>query len=127
MKKKWLIKTKNGKKVSFYPVFAVNTQGDIEAKDVIVKEGENEYILNYLDLFMFCYFIGNEEQRRKLLNLQMRTIREIPYDVTFVVSSEEKDKGVAKRRIVLPIDDIIHYYALMEARKSQALKKLKVK
>ena len=125
IKKKWTIKTLENKKFYFYPIFLTNAQGETKCERVIIKEGENEYTFNYLDLLMFSYFIGDEEQRQKLMNIQMKTIKEIPYDVTFKLDEREKSSGIAKRRINLPIDGLIAAYCRDEAKKFTFKQKLK--
>ena len=115
--KKWTIKTLENKKFNFYPVFIADTQGDVKCERVIMKEGENKYSFNFLDLLMFVYFVGDEEQRQKLLNVQSKIIKEIPYDVTFKIDNAEKEAGIAKRRIMLPLDGVIAAYCRDEAKK----------
>ena len=124
-KKKWTIISKDKKKLEFYPMFEITPDGKVEAQTVLIKEGKNKYTLNYLDLLMFCYFIGNEEQRMSLLDIQSKKIVEIPFDVTFKISKQERIKGVAKRRVVLPVDELVVSLARAEAQKSMFLKKLK--
>ena len=115
--KKWTIKTLEDKKFNFYPVFISDTQGTVKCERVIMKEGENKYTFNFLDLLMFVYFVGDEEQRQKLLNVQSKIIKEIPYDVTFKIDKMEKETGIAKRRIMLPLDGVIAAYCRDEAKK----------
>jgi len=125
--KKWTIKTLEGKKFSFYPVFVAKKDGNVECVIVKMKEGENEYTFNYLDLLMFVYFISDEERRQKILNIESKTIREIPYNVTFKLSEREKKEGIAKRSIVLTIDELIAAYCRNEAKKYVLKQKLKGK
>ena len=115
--KKWTIKTLENKKFNFYPVFIADTQGNVKCGRVIMKEGENKYSFNFLDLLMFVYFVGDEEQRQKLLNVQSKIIKEIPYDVTFKIDNAEKEAGIAKRRIMLPLDGVVAAYCRDEAKK----------
>ena len=124
MNKRWRLKSKDGKVLNFYPEFRVNAQGDVECTEVRIKEGENGYVLNYLDLHMFVYFIGNEEQRLKLANFQTKQIREIPYDVEFKITKQEKLDGFAKRRITLQIDELAMVVAKQEAQKINFKKSL---
>jgi len=125
--KKWFLKTLEGEKVSFYPVFIVDSQNNIECQRVVIKIDENKYTFNFLDLLMFVYFIGDEEQRRKLTNIEMKTIREIPFNVTFKIGEREKKEGIAKRRIMLPIDNLIAAYCRDEAKKFTFKQKLRGK
>lgn len=77
--------------------------------EVTVKDEEGKERLmkfNYLDLYGFIYFIGNEELRRQLALRYERDIVYLPYEVTFRIDEEEKKAGVAKRRIELPIDEV---------------------
>lgn len=125
-KKKWVVKTLENKKVSFFPIFVSDTQGETKCTRVKVKIDENEYTFNYLDLLLFCYFIGDEEQRRKLSNITMKTVREIPYDVSFKIDDKEKRTGIARRRIILPIDELMAAYYRNEAQKEVMKKRLKL-
>lgn len=124
-KKEWKLKTKNDKTLTFFPKFGVNEEKETICQTVIMREGDNEYIINYLDLMMFCYFIGSEEHRMKLANTELKKVREIPYDVTFKISQDEKKAGIAKRRIVLTIDELIAAYCRNEAMKQNFKNKLK--
>lgn len=77
--------------------------------EVTVKDEEGKERLmkfNYLDLYGFIYFIGNEELRRQLALRYERDIVYLPYEVTFKIDDAEKAAGVAKRRIELPIDEV---------------------
>ena len=58
--KKWFLKTLEGEKVYFYPVFIVDSQNNIECQRVVIKIDENKYTFNFLDLLMFVYFIGDD-------------------------------------------------------------------
>lgn len=126
--KKWTLKSKNDKKLDFYPHFIVDEKNNQVVCDIVtIKEGENKYILNYLDLLVFVYEIGGEEDRRKLARINLKQITEIPFDVTFKISNEEKGKGIAKRRVMLPVDQLIIYLAKGEAKKMAFLKNLNKK
>ena len=125
--KKWSIKTLEGKKVDFFPVFVANEKGDAECIKVILKiDGEN-YTFPYLEILMFCYMIGNEEQRRKLTNIQFKKVTYLPYNVSFKISEQEKKEGMARRRIELPVDNIIASYFKGEAQKAIFKKQLQHK
>jgi len=124
--KKWELKTLENKKISFFPVFIPDAQGDIKCERVKLKIDENTYTFNYLDLLLFCYFIGDEEQRQKLSNIQMKTVREIPYDVSFKLDEKEQKTGIARRRIVLPLDEVLASYIRNEAKKALMKKNLKI-
>ncbi len=80
---------------------------DVDGRDVKMK-------FNYLDLYGFIYFIGNEELRRQLALRYERQIVYMPYEVTFRIDEEEKKAGLAKRRIELPIDEVA--MAMVRAR-----------
>ena len=124
MKKKWTTKTIEDKKVDFFPMFEVDwkTQ-DVNCQKLMMRIDGSDYTFNY-DLFlMLCYTIANEEQRKRFANIEMRGVSEIPYDVTFKISKEEKEKGIAKRRITLPVDELIINLASQEAMKSKFLKR----
>lgn len=77
---------------------------EVNVKD---EEGKEKLMkFNYLDLYGFIYFIGNEELRRQLALRYERDIVYLPYEVTFKIDDAEKAAGVAKRRIELPIDEV---------------------
>ena len=83
------------------------TSKDAQGNDVKLK-------FNYLDLYGFVYFIGNEELRRQLALRYERQIVYMPYEVTFKIDEEEKAAGIAKRRITLSIDEVA--MAMVRAR-----------
>lgn len=127
MIKKWHIKTAEGKIADFYPVFISDIQGNVECKVIKMKVDGNEYTFNYENFLMFCYFVGNEEQRRKLALIEGKAVREIPYNVTFSLSPEEKKLEIVKRRITLTIDELIASYCRNEAQKFILKQKLQHK
>jgi len=77
---------------------------EVTVKDEEGKETKLKF--NYLDLYGFIYFIGNEELRRQLALRYERKIVYMPYEVTFRIDEEEKKKSLATRRIELPIDEV---------------------
>ena len=101
------IQTKNGVVTTFTPFYEENELKETLCDNVLIEIKGEKYYFNYLDLQIFCYMVGNEEQRMKLANFQSRKIREIPYDVEFKLSVEEKINGTAKRRIMLPVDEAL--------------------
>ena len=122
MKNKWTIKAGNGKKVEFEPVFKVyenpTQEGkDVECSDIVMRIDDKEYVFNFINIFQFIYFVANEELRQQLQTRYQRRINRIPYDVTFKLSKDEIDAGMAKRRIDLPIDEITMAIARNEAWK----------
>lgn len=122
--KRWSLKPVEGNAIfHFYPVWHVrkeaekgleemegSTEADIECRWIdieVEKDGKTERVrFNYLDLYMFLYFTANEELRKNLAMRYERKVNYIPYDVTFKISPEEKEAGLAKRRIQLPVDEI---------------------
>lgn len=87
--------------------FVELTAKDVDDRDIKLK-------FNYLDLYGFIYFIGNEELRRQLALRYERQIVYMPYEVTFKIDEVEKIAGIAKRRIELPIDEVA--MAMVRAR-----------
>jgi len=116
--KSWTIKSAEGKKFKFIPVFA-NTEGqdDIECKEIIIEVEDKAYKFNFVNLFQFIYFISNEELRQSLALRYQRRINKIPYDLSFKLDKEEIEKGFAKRRVELPVDEITMAIARNEAFK----------
>lgn len=125
-KKQWAVHTVNtGESVKVNPIFEVaKKEGDtttlgvpsLSDKDVecrfvefIVKDESGKdklMVFNYLDLYMFIYFCANEELRQQLQQRYERVVHQIPYDVTFKISEDEKKSGEARRRIELPVDEL---------------------
>lgn len=136
-KKKWNLKSLEGKVFNFYPVWGIKdipegqinvNDKDVECVQVILEYDGKQHTFNYLDLFMFMYFTANEELRQNLIARQERKVHEIPYDVSFNLSEDEKQAGKAKRRITLTVDELTMAVARNEALKLQAnewMKKLK--
>lgn len=136
-KKRWQVRTINDKtNVEFFPVFEAKqaedgkTVHDIASYDgkdvectrieVTVKDKKGKdrtLIFNFLDLYMFIYFVASEELRQNLQQRYEREVNYIPYDVTFRIDKEEAQKGVAKRRIELPVDELTMAIARNEAWK----------
>lgn len=120
-KKYWRVSTKEGMVAEFFPVFEVNEESkEIEARFVEVKttdpEGKVHAItMNWLDLYMFVYFACNEELRRNLAMRYEKQVNYIPYDVTLQLSPEEKETGICKRRVELPVDELTMAIARNEA------------
>lgn len=120
--KHWDVHDFSGKKISFFPVFTVQdfkpgeiklaTNKEVECKEVKIrisdeKTGKDQdFNLGFQELFMFVYYISNEELRRNLQLRQQRNISHIPYEVTFKLDSNEIKAQMAKRLIRLPVDDI---------------------
>ncbi len=118
-KKNWKIRSKEGEQVDFYPIFEAITKpedtsalaGDMECTFIQMKVGDKTMTFNYLDLYMFLYFISSEELRVNLAKRYERNISMIPYEVSFTLDREEKEKGFAKRLIQVPVDEISMVYA----------------
>lgn len=121
-KKHWGITSKEGKRMNFLPIFEANEEGEIETlfvKQYFTDEKgvEHDFTFNWLDIYMFVYFVANEELRQQLAARYERKVNYIPYDVTFTLDAEEKAKGMAKRRIELPVDEVTMAIARNEAWK----------
>jgi len=78
---------------------------------------DKAYKFNFVNLFQFIYFISNEELRQSLALRYQRRINKIPYDLSFKLDKEEIEKGFAKRRVELPVDEITMAIARNEAFK----------
>lgn len=130
-KKHWEVRSIDRKtEISLNPVFMlVKPDGqdiDPEAKEIecryieveIKHEGniKHSFVMNYLDIFMFIYMCANEELRQQLQMRYERKSGQIPYEVTFSLSEEEKNSGIAKRLITLTVDEITMAIARAEAR-----------
>lgn len=131
-KKKWKVRTAdNTKELSFYPTFEVNKLGKDETHIATDKDVECRYVdiefadsvgnptslrMNFLDLYMFVYFIANEELRQSLQLRYERQITQIPYEVTFKLDKQEIERGMAKRLITLGVDEISMAIARSEAQ-----------
>lgn len=121
--KTWKIKSSNGTIFEFYPTFIYDGKEDkIKCNDVMIKVNDKEHWFNFLNLYMFVYFVANEELRQSLALRYERQINYIPYDVLFKLSPEEKKEGIVKRRIELPVDQLAMAIARNEAFKLKSLK-----
>lgn len=132
MKKSWSIRSKEGEKLDFLPIFEANKEnGEIETTYLKLKfknketKKEQEFTFNWLDIYMFVYFACNEELRQNLANRYEKDIKYIPYDVTIKASDKEKESGVIKRRIELPVDELQMAIARNEAFKMLQKSKFK--
>lgn len=131
-KKKWKVRTSdNSREISFFPVFEVNKLApgetkiagnkEVECKFIDVEMNDNEgrkveMRLGFQELYMFIYYCANEELRQQLMLRYERHITNIPYEVSFTIDEEEKAKGIAKRLITLPVDEITMAIARSEAQ-----------
>lgn len=130
--KKWKVRTADAtKEISFYPTFEVKkkqedmigvaSDKDVECSFVDIeitddKGAVQSMRMNFLDLYMFVYFIANEELRQSLQMRRERKINNIPYEVTFKLDPEEIKRGMAKRLITLGVDEIAMAMARSEAQ-----------
>lgn len=124
-KGKWSIQSQAGERFDFFPIWeipdkdalkdSVEMGKEIECRWIDIKIGDKTHRFNYLDLFMFVYFTANEEMRQNLAMRLERRVTYIPYDVTFKLDKEEKEAGMAKRHIELPVDDITMAIARSES------------
>lgn len=112
--------------LSLRPIFEV-----IESKDATKKqdvrcvkvgiqldaEGDAErppeVIMDFDQLYQFVYFCGAEEVRRDLMQVVMRPVTYVPYDVDFLLSDVEVRAKKATRRIELPVDSMVMALARM--------------
>ncbi len=130
-KRHWDVRSVDGKtEIGFTPIFEIkapeNGDIDVEQKEVecryieveIKKEGKvvHTFTMNYLDYFMFAYMTANEELRQQLQMRYERQAGQVPYEVTFSLSPEEKETGIAKRLISLTVDEITMAIARAQAR-----------
>ena len=112
--------------LSLRPIFEVIESQDATNKQDVrcvkvgilldVEEGKEqppEVILDFDQLYQFVYFCGAEEVRRDLMQVVMRPITYVPYDVQFKLSGDEMKSGVANRRVELPVDAITMALARM--------------
>lgn len=122
-KKVWRVKSREGRSLEFLPIFESNPEnGDIEARWLEFRfldaKGQVESMnFNWLDIYMFVYFTCNEELRRNLALRYERQVKYIPYDVTVILSEEEKKAGKAERRVELQVDELVMAIARNEAFK----------
>lgn len=134
VKKRWgLTDLKNSIRVNWFPVWEVKipdptkldviaTDKDVECRYIEVtgktKDGKDvEWKFNFLDIFMFIYFIANEELRQQLNLRYERKVSYIPYEVSFRLTPEEKNSGIVSRRIELTVDELTMAIARNEALK----------
>lgn len=136
-RKVWSVRTADKKtQIVFSPMFEIKTPGidiDVTEKEVECrfvdiefnddKGKEHKLTMNYLDLFMFAYMCATEELRQQLQMRYERQAGSIPYEVTFSLSPEEKQSGIAKRLITLTVDEIT--MAIARAGANQILHKVK--
>jgi hypothetical protein len=121
--KEWKVGTLNNKgRIGFTPVYqqeVVNGEptDNIKCVGIRMRVGEEIYEFNYDNIFQFMYFTANEELRQNLLQKYERKVNYLPYDTSFKLSKEEMQSGSAKRRINLPVDEIIMAIARNEAWK----------
>ncbi len=116
--KTWKIKSTKGKVFEFLPVFLYDKEEDkIKCNEVMIKIDKEEHWFNFLNLFMFVYFVASDELRQSLALRYERKVNFIPYDVSFKLSNDEKAAGMAKRRIELPVDELAMAVARNEAFK----------
>lgn len=121
--KKWKVRTADqSRELSFLPVFEITkkvegesgsnlTDKDVECRYVDLELNDDKgnkmsMRMNFLDLYMFVYFIANEELRQQLQLRYERQTTQIPYEVTFKLDEQEKARGMAKRLITLSVDEI---------------------
>lgn len=118
MSKTWTIKSGNGDKFKFTPVFETSPDGqDVECKDIIITVKDKDYKFNFINLYQFMYFAASEELRQGLAMRYQRRVNRIPYEVIFKLSEDEIRAKFAKRRIELPIDELTMAIARNEAWK----------
>jgi len=129
-KKHWKVKGVGDKgsleDFTFTPIFDAITEKDkdkdsvsvsnVECKEIILETPDGkEYRFDYMNLYMFFYFISSEELRQGLMKRYERKISMIPYDVSFTIDQNEKDIGKVTRRIELQVDELTMAVARQEA------------
>lgn len=118
--KYWKLKSAQGKAFEFFPVFEVDDKQQelkVECKKIDIKVDGKIYTFDFANLYQFIYFIANEELRRSLLLRYERKVNYIPYEVTFKLTEQEKQTGIAQRHIELTVDEITMAIARNEALK----------
>ena len=126
MSKNWTIKSAEGERFTFIPVFKVDdVKLETECTDIKIKINDKIHTFNFINLYQFIYFCANEELRQGLLQRYQRRVNYIPYEVSFKLDKEECDKQFAKRRINLPVDELTIAYARNEGWKLYLKNKIK--
>ena len=132
IQKKWTVRTiDKSKEISFLPTFVVKalpdqqislaTDKEVECTvvDIELKDDKGKTIsmrMGFQELFMFVYYCANEELRQQLQLRYERQISHIPYELTFKLDAEEIQKGMAKRLVKLPVDEITMAMVRSEAQ-----------
>ncbi len=129
--KGWSIKASDGVSLRFTPVFVVQGVKEGETKIAGNQEVECTMInvkirdrnglettmdIGFQEMYMFLYYCANEEMRQNLMLRVEKQITEIPYEITFKLDKGEKETGMAKRLIKLPVDEITMAIARSEAQ-----------
>jgi len=139
-KKSWKVRTADGKKeLEFLPIFQITELKDgtaysgglskeVECRLVDMKVPDDkgkitQFQMNFADLFLFVYTCAEEELRQQLQMRYERQAVNIPYEVTFKLDEQEKERGMAKRLITLTVDEIT--LAVARAGANKLLKTLK--
>lgn len=122
-KKYWSVRTMDGRNIKFYPIFEVDDSLINQDKGIIGGEevacrfidvdfGDGKVTrFNFTDIYLFIYSCANEELRQQLQLRVERPIYEIPYELTFKLSTDEKAAGFAKRLVKLPVEELAMSYA----------------
>lgn len=121
-RKQWKVRTADKtRELTLQPVFEITERAPGEESNLSDKDVECRFVdlslnddkgnkvdmrMNFLDLYMFVYFIANEELRQQLQLRYERQATQIPYEVTFKLDAQEKQAGMAKRLITLTVDEI---------------------
>lgn len=129
--KRWKVQMSDGIEATFYPVFVTQDLPDAKVMSGQAKEVECKMVhinlkasdgteikgdIGFQELYMFVYYCANEEIRQNLQMRQMKHISQIPYEVTFKLSESEIQAKMAKRLILLPVDEIQMAIARSEAQ-----------
>jgi hypothetical protein len=124
--KKWTLKDLNKREAfEFFPEFIVNPEDEkVECRYINLKVDGKDYKFNYLDLYMFIYFCGNEALRQELAAREERKVEYIPYQVEFLLKPDEiaNPKEMIKRKIELPVSQLEMYIATQTALRSPIAK-----
>lgn len=106
--------------LEFFPIFEVNPDNnEVEARYLELRFFEDgkpkTMTFDWLNVYLFVYYTANEELRQNLALRYERKTNYIPYDVSFKITPEERDAGMVKRRIELPVDELAMAVARNEA------------
>ena len=116
--KPWVSEGSNGDTVTLKPTFAYDVKQDTtDCHQVSITIGGKTVEIDFMDLYMFTYYVASEEFRTTMANRYDREVKYIPYELDFVLDAKEKKEGKAVRLVNLPLDEVYWYIAKQEAHK----------